>query len=111
MVSSLEQGCAVSEEGENLVTNIGREALIVDNLGQSSWMEVVIEPQDVEQEEGPCVVGGAGSLDAVYESCDRVDGGVIGTRPKLGHREEAMAFDISVNAVSNEFLQNFTRAL
>ena len=50
VVADSELGCVVSEKRENLVTNIEWEALVADNLGQSSQVEVVIEPQDVEQE-------------------------------------------------------------
>ncbi len=79
MVADAKLGYTVSKERLNPVTNIGQEALVVDDLGQAAWVEVVIEPQDVKQEEGPCVVGGVCGLDAVDEHSDGVGGGVVGS--------------------------------
>ena len=56
------------------------------------------------------MAGGYGPLYFVNEAGDCVDGVVFGSRPKLGHGEEVVLFDVGVDAFGGNFFEELASA-
>ena len=61
----------------------GGKAFVAEDLGNLGRVDIVKEPQDVEEEEGPRSVDIVCGLYAVDEDRDGIDGHVVGPRPEL----------------------------
>jgi hypothetical protein len=57
------------------------------------------------------MAGGDSTLNFVNEAGDSVDGIVFGLGPKLGHWEEVMLFDVGIDALGDNFLEEFAGIL
>jgi len=56
------------------------------------------------------MAGGYGPLDLVDEAGGHIDSVMFGLGPVLGHGEEVVLFDISVDAFGDNFLEEFAGA-
>ncbi len=83
VVANPELGYIVSEEWKNPVTNIGWEALVSDDLSQPLWVEVIVEAQDVEEQQGSGMVCGLGGLYSMDKDGDCVDSSMVWVGSKL----------------------------
>jgi len=100
-----------SEKGLDLVAEVSREPLVIENLSGASSIDVVKEPRDVKQKEHSYMAHRAYGLDVVDQSGDGVHGSVVGPQPKLCRGDELVSFYVDVYPLGNNFFHQLASIL
>jgi len=93
------------------VADIVREALLGEEPYCPLRVEVVEEPRNVEEDQGPGMSGVARGLYAVGEDGSGVRGCMVGPGAELRYREEVVGADVMVKPLGDDLLQHLTDTL
>jgi len=69
-----------------------------------SWVNVIEKTGNIKEEKGAHMSYGTRALDLVNQGGYSIDGAVMRSGPKLGHRKEVEVLDVDIDAFGDDLL-------